>query len=206
MTDHVPAAGERVVLGRMSSAGIDRWIFVGSAVMALGIGGWALVTRPESRGWVLAVLVLMVLTPLAMVSRVWLEPAMAGRPAALVQKYLWRPATRVPMEEGARVEVVHRGPAAALEARGRSGRPVRVPLAVGGDSHQSRTPDELRALAAAVAAPGVQGGRSVGVLLQAQADHVEIAAPVPESPVFGGGSATWSALRPKGRRTGGDDG
>ena len=203
-----PGAGEsprRLPLGPMRGSWLDVGIAVGTLVAAFCLVGYLFVTMPDERWWATLALAAVVLPPLALYSRSWLEPGGADRPAVLAQKYLWRTARRVSLTEGARVEVVTRGPGVALEARRGDGRPVRAVLAVAGEHPRSRTPDELRALADAVDARGVAGQRAATVL-RAQADHLAAGGDVVGSPVFGGFQAVWSALRPRARRvTGSND-
>ena len=202
----LPGTGEpprRLVLGPIRGSRLDVGIAVGTVVAVVGLVAYLSVTMPDARWWAILALGAVLLPPLAVYSRTWLEPADVDRPAVLAQKYLGRASRRVPLTEGARVEVVTRGPGVGLEARGRDGHPVRAVLAVAGDHPRSRTPDDLSALADAVGAAGV-AGRRAATLLRAQADHLAAGRDVIGSPIFGGARASWSALRPRARRVGDD--
>ena len=158
-----------------------RWWLIGTAVVALGVAGYLLVTQPQNRvvgGAGVAALALFFVVLLW--RSTWLDPA-AGT-VLQVRCRLWRRELR--LEPGTSVALVPNGGGTLLLAvKPRRGRRLFVPLVSRTDHlEQSQPPELLRLLAATVEQHRAGGARPVAVALRKQAEHLEAGGSVAGSP------------------------
>lgn len=177
------AAPGLVRLPGLSSRSFRRWL-IGTAVVALVVVGYLLITQPQNRvvgGTLVAVVALF--SVVLLWQSTWLDPA-AGT-VLRVRCRLWRRELR--LAPGTSVALVpNSGGTLLLAVEPPRGRRLFVPLVSRTDHlEQSQPPELLRLLADTVEQHRAGGARPVAEALRRQAEHLAAGGSVAGSPLAG---------------------